>query len=99
MPNRLAARFPFPTHLVSIIDVRAAEKTPSINKKVIFVWASASCRELAATLKYLTFTSIMARPDCITTRFVTGIARGRQQCRAQGASCAPSRPQRPFELT
>jgi hypothetical protein len=32
-----------PSTSVSIIDARAAEKTPSANKKVIFMWASASC--------------------------------------------------------
>jgi hypothetical protein len=31
-----------PNTSVSIIDARAAEKTPRTNKKVIFVWASAS---------------------------------------------------------
>jgi hypothetical protein len=33
-----------PNTSVSIIDARAAEKTPRTNKKVIFVWASASSR-------------------------------------------------------
>jgi hypothetical protein len=32
-----------PSTSVSIIDARAAEKTSNTNKKVIFMWASASC--------------------------------------------------------
>jgi hypothetical protein len=33
-----------PSTSVSMIDARAAEKTSRTNKKVIFVWANASCR-------------------------------------------------------